>query len=984
MKFSKTMRKLLAYVCSFVMVVSCMAGYRTNVSADEVEGTIPEGYRLLTEEKWHPLGETTDTTIGDDNQPASEWNVYVGISWAGVSAAVKDGADGQDTVSIYVASASTQAWGLQLGRVFKGLEPGETYAYQIDYTVDQTNAKWIGIVTADEKGEAKVIKALDSVVGDNQTFTVTGTKVFSPEDTEYTRYLSWLETDRNLAYKQSATVSTYREGSTDYGVLTDGICDSWSNYVGATTPGYFEVDLGQEYAASSIDQVVVWFRNGDANLYPTDGYKIQFGNLVFDTVAEVKDYPEGKDTTQTDGAQYMVATNIDKTNLTGNVRKVRIQVDQSVGWGTQIAEIAVFSENPQDPVPVDPVDEPAGVAVSSEQSKTILGDIKFTIEAGENQEDYTYAVFLDDSTITSLTNCVAGTEYTISGVQSGKHTIKVVSCYNGGVSEGIVSNEVEVKTIIDDVKDYSKNFAYNKSFTLSSGSSAEGTGSITDGIISSSDYSTSDKDKEGSYFTIDLEQEVNVSDIDNIYVWYRSDVGGTWPENGGYEIRYAGEDEEYVSVATVTQEDFNSQRATAPFAVTTDLSGATGIEKVRYIQVFYPNAVAYGAQITEVAVFGKVPKEMIPTAPATPDGLINAPGEDNSLPYNFTWNAVEGASYYNIYVNDVLVGTSQTTSYNAYSYFVSATPGIYTVSVSAVEGRTMLESEKTSVEFEAKEVKPIVSGDGNYMANPYWNFYIGADWMWCNGTMSQEDGAVIGNFVTTGGGWDEAIWGITATSEKVVVEPNVTYTYSANITATKNMSIRIQVAGSDETIAVKANEPYTYKVDITPAENTIEVLYAMGGNETGAVTDVQFTISNHRVAVKTVEDVTTGGGNSTSETPTTTPTATTSKAPETTNKVTVAKAKVKSATKKKSAKKAKISLKKIKGAKYKVQISKAKKFNKKNILVKKTVKKATFTITSKKIKNKKKLYVRARAVNVVDGKSYTGKWSTPKKIKIKK
>lgn len=94
------------------------------------------------------------------------------------------------------------------------------------------------------------------------------------------------------------------------------------------------------------------------------------------------------------------------------------------------------------------------------------------------------------------------------------------------------------------------------------------------------------------------------------------------------------------------------------------------------------------------------------------------------------------------------------------------------------------------------------------------------------------------------------------------------------------------------------------------------------------------------------------------------------------------KTKVKKATKKKAAKKVKITLKRIKGAqKYQIQISKTKKFKKK--LVKKTVKKVKFTLKSKKIKNKKKLYVRARAMKVVGKKKYYGNWSKAKKIKVK-
>ena len=99
--------------------------------------------------------------------------------------------------------------------------------------------------------------------------------------------------------------------------------------------------------------------------------------------------------------------------------------------------------------------------------------------------------------------------------------------------------------------------------------------------------------------------------------------------------------------------------------------------------------------------------------------------------------------------------------------------------------------------------------------------------------------------------------------------------------------------------------------------------------------------------------------------------------------ISVGRTKVKSASKTKRSDKVKVSLKKIKGAKkYQVQISKTKKFKK--VLVKKTVKKAKFTLKSKKIKNKSKLYVRARAIKVVNKKTYIGKWSKVKKIKIKK
>ena len=110
-------------------------------------------------------------------------------------------------------------------------------------------------------------------------------------------------------------------------------------------------------------------------------------------------------------------------------------------------------------------------------------------------------------------------------------------------------------------------------------------------------------------------------------------------------------------------------------------------------------------------------------------------------------------------------------------------------------------------------------------------------------------------------------------------------------------------------------------------------------------------------------------------------------APTTKKPATVAKpgtASVKKATKKKASAKVKISLKKVKKAKgYYVQISTSKKFKK--VLVKKYVKKVSFTLKSKKIKNKKKLYVRAKAYKLNGKKKVLSKkWSKVKKVKITK
>lgn len=113
---------------------------------------------------------------------------------------------------------------------------------------------------------------------------------------------------------------------------------------------------------------------------------------------------------------------------------------------------------------------------------------------------------------------------------------------------------------------------------------------------------------------------------------------------------------------------------------------------------------------------------------------------------------------------------------------------------------------------------------------------------------------------------------------------------------------------------------------------------------------------------------------------------TTKKQPSQTTKkssVKVGKAVVKKAIKKKNAKKISLTLKRVKGAtKYKVQIAKDKKFKK--TIVTKTTKKLTYSVSNSKFKKAKKLYARAKAIVVKGKKTYQGKWSKPKQVKIKK
>ena len=517
-------------------------------------------------------------------------------------------------------------------------------------------------------------------------------------------YAAKLTTEENLAYNKTAVGGpTWREGAAEY--LTDGIADKGNKNYGAITvengkTGYFDVDLGKTYSAESIDAVVIWWRSGDSHFYPKNGYSIQFGvNGVYDTVAKTTsdDYPEERANGYADGDQMMVPTVIDKSAMKGNVSNVRVYIDENVEWGAQIAEIAVFSEKPGDPVKVEPAANAAAVSVSSSAN----GELTFNITAGENQEGYKYFAYLDDAKDATLSGCEAGKDYTLTGLDSGMHTIKVVSYYAGGFSEGIVSEAVKVKTVNDDAADYSKNFALNKTYELAGDKSAEGDGSVTNGIISGTDYATPTKATPEGYFIVDLGKEYDTSLIKNVSVWYRIMEPGCGPQTDGQLVQFSTDKNEWSTVATVSQDEFNAQKNKqnkAPFVISADVK--TDIAKVRYVRIFYPAAVAYGAQVSEIAVFGDVPAEDIPKLPIEVTGQKIVSQENMTVKFSWTETEEQVAlgQLYNVYIDGALYKEGVKAQELEYTF---TTEGKHTIKITAVVGDR--ETEGVTMEVEAKK-----------------------------------------------------------------------------------------------------------------------------------------------------------------------------------------------------------------------------------------------------------------------------------------
>ena len=201
-------------------------------------------------------------------------------------------------------------------------------------------------------------------------------------------------------------------------------------------------------------------------------------------------------------------------------------------------------------------------------------------------------------------------------------------------------------------------------------------------------------------------------------------------------------------------------------------------------------------------------------------------------------------------------------------------------------------------------------------------------------------------------------------------------------------SNNVESFGLKKTVSIKADPGLTGK---TPAELADPAYSEYKEPTTNPTTTTKPTSENETTTPVAVETTTSAAVETTTtkavETTTNTNAQTTTKKQpsQTTIKssVNVGKAVVKKAIKKKSAKKISLTLKRVKGAtKYKVQIAKDKRFKK--TIVTKTTKKLTYSVSNSKFKKVKKLYARAKAIVVKGKKTYQGKWSKPKQVKIKK
>lgn len=250
----------------------------------------------------------------------------------------------------------------------------------------------------------------------------------------------------NLALNKSVEVApSMQEGNA--ACLTDGKFTPGGEHA-ATTFGkagtHYQIDLGKVYDLSTLDQLVVGYKENSDGDTPVKGYKIQIS-------ANGLDFTDAK---SVEGAHVKDAcTNnnlIEVTSLAdaeGNaVRYIRLFYPDSYTWGVQVTEIAVLDTNEDAAqIEVEKCDEAAGVTVTSPDYNTI----KYNIQAGDNQEDYKYIVYLENGINDRIIGygVDAGKDYVVENLFAGIWTVRVVACYNGAASEGIRSESLNIDDI---------------------------------------------------------------------------------------------------------------------------------------------------------------------------------------------------------------------------------------------------------------------------------------------------------------------------------------------------------------------------------------------------------------------------------------------------------------------------------------------------------------------------------------------------------
>ncbi len=447
----------------------------------------------------------------------------------------------------------------------------------------------------------------------------------------------------NVALKKTITANPSKgEGSEE--ALSDGEFTPGGTHAAttfATAGTYYEIDLGDVYDASTLDKLVVGYKENNAGDTPVNGYQIQYSpnGLAFNTVKTVA----AGDVTGQLSAQNLIEEE-DLAGIEGKVRYIRVLYPQSYTWGIQATEIAVLDTDGNLAKAEANVcaDAKSVTAASDDYNK-----VTYTIEAGENQEEYKYIVYLQSgSSLKRIGNAVdAGKAYTVEGVAGGTYQLKVVACVGDSASAGILSEEITVKDIsslIQSTKNVSNNTKspYNPQIvemkTMYNGHSLTTAQKALDGKLSTgegSDVALRTAAGSPQYFVINLGEYYTPAEMERVILAYTN--ANTYASDAKVEFSLDGEN--YTEVGKTTGYAFKqaAQNQCALCSVALDKIGDYTPKAVRFVKITLSGGTSTcGYVVNEAAVIAN-----------TDEPTIVGSDIPNAADVTVTQNALEEFSY---------------------------------------------------------------------------------------------------------------------------------------------------------------------------------------------------------------------------------------------------------------------------------------------------------------------------------------------------
>lgn len=452
----------------------------------------------------------------------------------------------------------------------------------------------------------------------------------------------------NLALNKAATANpTNQEGSET--ILTDGKFTPGGDHA-ATTFGtantYYQIDLGTVYDASTIDKLVVAYKECNDGDTPVNGYEIQYSanGLDFTTVKTISGTTVKSQITETN-----LVEEEDLTGIEGKVRYVRLFYKNSYQWGVQATEIAILDTNgDKTEVEADVCEDAKSVTLRTDD----YNQITYRIEAAEGQEGYKYLVYLENVVSSKLigNGVDAGTDYVVDNVLSGAHTVRVIACYDGAASNGISSESVmvgDISTLIREKRNIAN--AYTSGYpakiiemgSFYEGHSLDTAAKALDGILlygEGSDAAMRTAAGSPQYFVIDLGEYYTPAEMQELLLAYTN--ASTYASDTKVEFSLDGE--QYTEVGNETGYVFTSISANtcAINRVPLDELENYTEEAVRFVKVTLSGGVStWGYVINEVSLIANTdePTVIASNVPEAADVTIT----QNSFE-TFTYNITAG------------------------------------------------------------------------------------------------------------------------------------------------------------------------------------------------------------------------------------------------------------------------------------------------------------------------------------------------------